>query len=129
MNDQKKIIPIAKTVREWYAYHGGEESGVTLEQTSKIWDAAIKSITPRKLTIKDIIKKYLVDNGYDGLCNEECGCGIAEMPACCGPFDECQPAYKVQDKCPECKNECTGYLPRENQFCYKTEKQKGVGNG
>jgi len=34
----------AKDVREWYAFHGGEELGITLEQASIVWDAALMSI-------------------------------------------------------------------------------------
>ncbi len=26
------------------------------------------------MTIREIIKAYLADNGYDGLCGEDCGC-------------------------------------------------------
>lgn len=42
MNNIKNIQP--KSVREYYAFFGGEESGVSLENVSKIWDAAIKSV-------------------------------------------------------------------------------------
>jgi len=33
----------ANNVREWYAFYGGEEMGISLDQASIIWDAAIKS--------------------------------------------------------------------------------------
>jgi len=28
------------------------------------------------MDVKDIVKKYLTDNGFDGLAGDECGCGI-----------------------------------------------------
>ncbi len=31
-------------VRDWYAFNGGEELGITLEQASIVWEAALKSI-------------------------------------------------------------------------------------
>ena len=39
-----KITP-AKNVREWYAFHGGEELGISLEHASVVWDAAKESNT------------------------------------------------------------------------------------
>ena len=49
------------------------------------------------MTIEEIIKKYLVDNGFDGLCNPdlECGCSIEDsLPCGAEGIMECQPAYK-----------------------------------
>ena len=37
----------AKNIREWYAFYGGEELGISLEHASIVWDAAIKSIEAR----------------------------------------------------------------------------------
>lgn len=46
-------------------------------------------------TVKGIIEKYLRDNGYDGLCGNECGCGLDDLAPCCDNPLECIPAYKV----------------------------------
>ena len=49
------------------------------------------------MTTKEIIIKYLKDHGYDGLCTEDCGCGIDNLFPCTlgNDFrDECVPAYK-----------------------------------
>jgi len=50
----------------------------------------------------EIIKKYLVDNGYDGLVHldTECGCHVGDAGlALCGCFGtECEPAYKHEDE-------------------------------
>jgi hypothetical protein len=48
-----------------------------------------------------IIKKYLTENGYDGLCNADCGCGMDELFLCGSDTTECVPAYKV-----DCNNSC-----------------------
>ena len=49
-----------------------------------------------------IIKKYLRKHGYDGLCMEECGCGLDDFaPADC-VTNECIPAYKVKCDCGDC---------------------------
>ena len=45
------------------------------------------------MSIKEIIEKYLKENGYDGLCNPDisCGCGLKE-----GLFP-CEGDYSVLD--------------------------------
>jgi len=50
------------------------------------------------MTCKEIIEKYLNDNGFDGLVHldTECGChmGDAGLFLCEGDITECEPAYK-----------------------------------
>jgi hypothetical protein len=47
------------------------------------------------MTCLDIIKKYLTENGFDGLVSDnECGCTIEDMPLCEECFSECTPAFK-----------------------------------
>ena len=55
----------------------------------------IKIQSEEKMTVKEIIEKYLKDNKFDGLCNDECGCGNG--PDCIAPCDlplDCEPAYR-----------------------------------
>jgi hypothetical protein len=48
------------------------------------------------MTVKEIIEKYLRDNGYDGLCGEDCGCGLDDFTPCMEPIpSECVPGYRV----------------------------------
>jgi len=47
------------------------------------------------MNVFQIIKKYLIDNGYDGLCTEECGCAIDDLAACGRDFSYCKPGYRV----------------------------------
>lgn len=53
------------------------------------------------MNIKEIVKTYLVDNGYDGLCSSNyertCGCHSNDLCCCIGFFQNCQPAYKHKD--------------------------------
>ena len=47
------------------------------------------------MNVNEIIKKYLRENGYDGLCNEKCGCGIDNlMPCDTFACQSCVPASK-----------------------------------
>jgi len=81
-------------------------------------------------TVRLIIIDYLKENGYDGLCGEDCGCGIDD-PFVCGEINEdCNAAY--EHKKPDCNNcdviDCeTRYTIYEDgpvEKCYKTERQK-----
>ena len=55
------------------------------------------------MNVKEIVKQWLKDNGYDGLfldnnCpdgDENCGCSIDDFAPCGeGPLPECEPAYR-----------------------------------
>lgn len=55
------------------------------------------------IDVLTIVEKYLSDNGYDGLFNEqgECACLVGELsPASC-IIDDCKAGYKH-----ECSDEC-----------------------
>lgn len=46
------------------------------------------------MNVHNIVVEYLAKNHYDGLCTEDCGCGVKDLAPCGdGPFPECQPAY------------------------------------
>lgn len=54
------------------------------------------------MTCKEIIEKYLGDNGFDGLVHldTECGCHMGDLGLflCDGPCSDCEPAYKHEDE-------------------------------
>jgi hypothetical protein len=50
-------------------------------------------------SVFEIVKKYLTDNGYDGLCTENCGCRLDDLAPCADDFTRCVPGYEV--KCDE----------------------------
>ena len=48
-------------------------------------------------TVKEIVTQYLVENGYDGLCEDgrRCGCDIEDLMPCCEMSELCFAGYKV----------------------------------
>jgi hypothetical protein len=72
------------------------------------------------MTAKEIIIKYLQDNGYDGLCNDDCGCGINDLFPCGGSPDNCVPAYK--SKCDlHCGEYSVCYTPAQTNRCWRED--------
>ncbi len=57
-----------------------------------------------KMFLPEIIATCLKDHGYEGLCCDECGCGIDDLIPC-GEYEnlkDCEPAYQV----PGCSDSC-----------------------
>jgi len=74
------------------------------------------------MTAKEIIIKYLTDNGYDGLYNndDDCGCGIDDLLPCGASPDDCKPAYKC--KCDlHCGVYSACYTPAKENKCWKED--------
>ena len=76
------------------------------------------------MNLRQIIEKHLKDNGFDGLCGDECGCLIGELFVCeCPDMDVCRPGYKKtcpgEDKCPN-SEECPA--PNSGSWCMSTKK-------
>ena len=66
------------------------------------------------MNVREIVKQHLVEHGYDGLFNEECGCELTDLMPC----DElsvakCEPGYK------RCADPETGW-----DFVIGPEKEK-----
>ena len=38
-----------------------------------------------EMNVKDIVRQWLNENGYDGLSSEECGCELADLMPCDEP--------------------------------------------
>ena len=54
------------------------------------------------MDVKGIIKKYLDDNGFDGLFSpEECACDKDDLFPCDGSNSDCLPGYKIECHCGE----------------------------
>lgn len=48
------------------------------------------------MTVKEIVKEYLLAKGFEGLYAECCGCKIDDlMPCCCEGIEDCEAGYKV----------------------------------
>ncbi len=54
-----------------------------------------------RMNLREIAKKWLEDNGYDGLSNENCGCELSDLMPCDEPQDNCEAGYKVPCPGPE----------------------------
>jgi hypothetical protein len=49
--------------------------------------------------VREIVTAYLAANGYDGLANDECGCGLKDFAPCEeGPCPDCRPAHIGQPR-------------------------------
>lgn len=45
-------------------------------------------------TVKEMIKEYLIENGYDGLCTDDCGCLVDNLITCEDGSMTCEAGYK-----------------------------------
>jgi len=64
------------------------------------------------MTVKEIVIKYLKENSYDGLYNENgCGCDIENLVECESECDECIAGYKTPCDCGE---GCEFHINRED---------------
>jgi len=54
------------------------------------------------MNIQEIVKKWLEENGYDGLGSEDCGCELSDLMPCDEPhISDCAAGYKVPCPGPE----------------------------
>jgi hypothetical protein len=68
-------------------------------------------------SVGDIIRAYLKANGYDGLCNDDCGCGMDDLAPCDRLGLDCEIAVKHYcDKCRK-KDTCDSYA-KDGGSCY-----------
>lgn len=70
------------------------------------------------MTVKEIVFIYLRDHGYDGLCNDLCGCGLDDLMPCCDPMNECKPAYEIK-----CDHHCDDKRLKLSS-CFSTNKNE-----
>jgi hypothetical protein len=64
------------------------------------------------MTVIQIVKKYLEENGYDGLCcgAGECGCDLNDLAPCAQMGEDCEPAYRItKDQMTEDEKEFAEY--------------------
>lgn len=52
-----------------------------------------------KIDVREIIRDYLVRNGYDGLFtpDDDCGCDVDALAPCGEPYFDCAAGYRHSD--------------------------------
>ena len=68
--------------------------------------------------VKQIVKEYLKENGYDGLAGDECGCGIENLFPCDCVTETCVAAHRRElsrDK----------YTPTNSKFYMVPGRKRG----
>jgi len=60
------------------------------------------------MTVEEIVKQWLTDNGYDGLFNDECGCELKDLGPCGEMTGDCTAGYKVAGCC--CGEGCAYHI-------------------
>jgi hypothetical protein len=77
------------------------------------------------MTVDEIIVDYLKTNGFDGLCNVECGCPIDDLHPCGEINSDCVPAYKHERaKCEGCHG-CGEDYRNDGDYVYCAHKNGG----
>ena len=41
------------------------------------------------ITVREIVAAWLVSNGYDGICSDDCECEVDDLMSCRKPCDSC----------------------------------------
>ena len=77
-------------------------------------------MTTSDMNVREILELWLIDHGYDGLTNDECGCIVGELMPCDeGGIGCCSPGYRWP--C-ECGQGCDFHISREKpEVHYDTE--------
>lgn len=75
-------------------------------------------------TVKEIVKKYLEENGFSGLCNLDCGCELKDLMCCKNEFiSNCKIGQKHY--CENCDSDIKENCEIDNSdWCIK-EVEKG----
>lgn len=87
-------------------------------------------MAPTEPTVTTIVSTYLRLGGFDGLCREECGCGIEDLAPCdMGHSWRCTPAYKwtCSAECPERDTDRYGCLSDpvgDDHGCWRSTRQE-----
>lgn len=50
-------------------------------------------------TCEVMVREWLIINGFDGLCSDECGCGVDDFAPCGeGPYSDCESAEAILEE-------------------------------
>lgn len=62
-------------------------------------------------TVLTMVRDRLIEDGYDGLYCDDCGCDLAQLAPCDSIGEECRAGYKVPCDCGECDWHIQGARP------------------
>ncbi len=62
------------------------------------------------INVRDIVRDYLVANGYDGLAGHDCGCLVSDLMPCSESQDGCKPGHRVECKGCEVDGPCPWHI-------------------
>lgn len=76
------------------------------------------------MNARDIIRKFLADNGYDGLTNGGCGCGLDDLMSTDECTGDCVPAKRSKCNQADCPAPgfCMAYETDGDIWCYRPVK-------
>ena len=63
------------------------------------------------MTVKGILANWLKERGYDGLCNDDCGCGLVRSKKDILSYDNC--FMSCEDDATNCKPAFINYVKEE----------------
>jgi hypothetical protein len=78
------------------------------------------------MTVTEIIKEWLSANGYDGLCNDDCGCLTDDLNPCCEYTGNCEAAYD-HGAINGCDNWMSTAKPEEVEGCTGVDNKVPCG--
>ena len=82
------------------------------------------------MTVKEIVKQYLEQNGYDGLAGEGCGCLENDLFLCGADGSDCVAGHKIIYGDPDCEGDncewegdCRSMLGTKLGYCVRAGKR------
>jgi len=70
------------------------------------------------MNVRDIVKEWLIEHGYEGLYNNYCGCALDDLMTCQRDTTLCKPGHKIPcdpETCPV-NGDCPFHIgPREEK--------------
>jgi len=90
-------MDFAKLERMWEQYFKKNDCSLKYNDDFCSWRVKMET----RMTLAEIIEKWLLENKYDGLFNaeDECACEIGDLMPCIGPQIDCEPGYKGPCDC------------------------------
>lgn len=69
------------------------------------------------MTVKEIVKQFLIDKGYDGLYHGEgmCACLTADLAPCSELSEECRAGYKTSCDGKFCAGDCGFHIVKDKE--------------